>query len=339
MSPRAYRLALLVLLGMVVTHTPAWSDAVNGGFESGNLGGWTVEFTNVSEDGSGNRVFGTWSTTQPSGHPGARVIDGTEAPLPVVGSLVPYCDGFMAQINDPLGGSHATRIRQSIAITSNDLYCGAIKVRWGALLQVGGHHTDQQQAFFQIDIKVNGSVVETFAANSNDASVANGWTIVNDYVYTSGTFVHRLDKVDVGDDVEVIMMVADCTLNGHGGCAFIDCVTLDAPCGRSCPLSDPIPQPSIPNVFTPNGDGVNDIWKINNTQKICLIHIDIFDRFGLKVFTADKGLAYSGDNWSGWNGKINNTGADVTDGVYDYVVTAKNCADTETWTGTISIFR
>ena len=133
----AFRLrlaGLLIVLASALSHAPAHGDAVNGGFESGNFNGWTVEFTDVSSDlHNGKRVFGTWTTSLPEGHPGAKVIDGTEDSIHVVGSLAPYCDGFMAKINDEFRNNHATRIRQTITIGSNDVNCSAIKVRWGAL--------------------------------------------------------------------------------------------------------------------------------------------------------------------------------------------------------------
>jgi gliding motility-associated-like protein len=75
------------------------------------------------------------------------------------------------------------------------------------------------------------------------------------------------------------------------------------------------PQDSIniPNVFTPNGDGVNDIFKIYNTGYTSL-HCEIFNRWGIKVYEWD---SLSG----GWNGKINDTFA--SDGVYFYTVKAE----------------
>ena len=79
------------------------------------------------------------------------------------------------------------------------------------------------------------------------------------------------------------------------------------------------PSKSIPNAFTPNGDGENDIFKFIKGQEpksMRIIKIQIFDRAGQKVYS------YSGDYkaWQGWNGKVNNTGVDCTSGVYSYVV-------------------
>ncbi|MDQ2177426.1 gliding motility-associated C-terminal domain-containing protein [Marinifilum sp. D714] len=70
----------------------------------------------------------------------------------------------------------------------------------------------------------------------------------------------------------------------------------------------------VPNVFTPNGDGRNDIWKVK-TQSLFLesFHAIVFNRWGRVVY-----------EWrnpeDGWNGKVN--GKMATPGTYFYVITA-----------------
>ena len=86
------------------------------------------------------------------------------------------------------------------------------------------------------------------------------------------------------------------------------------------------PYKSIPNAFTPNGDGENDIFKFIKGQEpksMRTIKIQIFDRSGHRVYS------YSGDYkaWQGWNGKVNNEGAECTAGVYTYVVSGTGWDD------------
>ncbi|WP_171595770.1 gliding motility-associated C-terminal domain-containing protein [Marinifilum caeruleilacunae] len=70
----------------------------------------------------------------------------------------------------------------------------------------------------------------------------------------------------------------------------------------------------VPNVFTPNGDGRNDVWRIK-TQSLFLesFHAIVFNRWGRVVY-----------EWKnpedGWNGKVN--GKMATPGTYFYVITA-----------------
>ncbi|MES2515494.1 MAG: gliding motility-associated C-terminal domain-containing protein [Bacteroidota bacterium] len=71
---------------------------------------------------------------------------------------------------------------------------------------------------------------------------------------------------------------------------------------------------TIPNVFTPNGDGRNDIFTFNAIN-IGDIAFTVFDRWGLKMFeTTDVGNVK-------WDGK-NKGGSTVTDGTYFYIVKA-----------------
>lgn len=68
----------------------------------------------------------------------------------------------------------------------------------------------------------------------------------------------------------------------------------------------------IPNVFTPNGDGANSLFKVKVTN-YKNYHIIIYDRWGLKLFeSTDVNLH--------WNGKPNNTGSDCPVGTYFYVI-------------------
>lgn len=68
----------------------------------------------------------------------------------------------------------------------------------------------------------------------------------------------------------------------------------------------------INNAFTPNGDGINDVWKIENIDQMERVSIQIVDRNGAKVFestTPDK---------SEWDGKMN--GRALPTSTYWYVV-------------------
>jgi gliding motility-associated-like protein len=67
----------------------------------------------------------------------------------------------------------------------------------------------------------------------------------------------------------------------------------------------------IPNIFTPNSDGNNDLWKITTTG-VKELTCEIYDRWGLKIATFD-------GTTSGWDGKTKN-GKLAPDGTYFYVV-------------------
>jgi gliding motility-associated-like protein len=69
--------------------------------------------------------------------------------------------------------------------------------------------------------------------------------------------------------------------------------------------------PSIPNAFTPNNDGKNDLFKILYKGDIVLKEFSIYNRYGQQVFTTT-------DVLQGWNGQFN--GKDELMGVYYYFI-------------------
>jgi gliding motility-associated-like protein len=74
-------------------------------------------------------------------------------------------------------------------------------------------------------------------------------------------------------------------------------------------------NPVIPNAFSPNGDGINDVWKIDYLDSYQGATVDIFNRYGQKVFSS---LGYSNP----WNGKYN--GKTLPVGTYYYIINPKN---------------
>jgi len=75
-------------------------------------------------------------------------------------------------------------------------------------------------------------------------------------------------------------------------------------CVGNCPVYE------LPNAFTPNGDGQNDIFKPFQSRFIERVDFKVYNRWGQVVFTTtDPNL-----NWTGHN----NAGAELSDGVYYY---------------------
>ena len=67
----------------------------------------------------------------------------------------------------------------------------------------------------------------------------------------------------------------------------------------------------MPNAFTPNGDNVNDVYRIPPGVSITLNEFSIFDRWGNKVFTTK-------DITQGWNGTLK--GSKSPNGVYTFMI-------------------
>ncbi|RPH32757.1 MAG: hypothetical protein EHM93_07980 [Bacteroidales bacterium] len=71
---------------------------------------------------------------------------------------------------------------------------------------------------------------------------------------------------------------------------------------------------SFGNVFSPNDDGINDVWEVPKDYLFPDLNIEIFNRWGARVWSA------SGDKAAkGWNGRTDN-GKELPIGTYYYVV-------------------
>ncbi len=92
------------------------------------------------------------------------------------------------------------------------------------------------------------------------------------------------------------------------GCDFlIDTLSRDVAIEITTPTYDPF----TPNVFSPNGDGKNDVYKMPEWQHdrcFDVMHVEIYNRWGLKVFETDDPLFR-------WNG-TDKDGADLNAGTY-----------------------
>lgn len=76
----------------------------------------------------------------------------------------------------------------------------------------------------------------------------------------------------------------------------------------------------IPNIFTPNGDGLNDVWEFQNVNNRNL-KVVIFNRWGAVI--------------ANWKGNQPWDGGNLENGMYYYVVETAE----ETYRGTVSILR
>ena len=103
----------------------------------------------------------------------------------------------------------------------------------------------------------------------------------------------------------------------------------------------------FPNVITPNGDGINDVWAIENLNTNVNPEdpdgyrnnrLQIFDRWGKKVYDAKNYDTYAKDGTI-YPGLQVFDGSGLTDGVYYYSFQYKGKAKTITFNGSITIVR
>jgi len=117
-----------------------------------------------------------------------------------------------------------------------------------------------------------------------------------------------------------------CVLSDNGGCPAKACITISVTCETDNDYS-------VPNAFSPNGDGNNDKFCLQGWSG-CLAEFSvlIFNRWGEKVFeSADAGFC--------WDGLYKNIPLDPD--VFVYVIRAKKTSRTEPITkkGNITLLR
>jgi gliding motility-associated-like protein len=93
-------------------------------------------------------------------------------------------------------------------------------------------------------------------------------------------------------------------VTGIGGCSISDNIFIKV-----------LKNPVIPNAFSPNGDGINDLWIIQYLDSYQGATVDVFNRYGQKVYSS---LGYANP----WNGKYN--GKTLPVGTYYYIINPKN---------------
>ena len=209
MHNRMFKLASVALaLGLGVS---AQAGFINGGFETGDFTGWTLE--HGFNGGANNFV------------PSAGTVDAIVVTPAYVDPYSPY-DGVInetrtARINDFANGNEATRISQTGIMLAGET---DVFINWAAVMEDPGHPSGQDP-FFSIVVNVNGVLA---GSESHSAGVGVGWTAGPAFggpngstvFYKSGQF--HLSGLNAGDSVQVVMTVLDCSQTGHSGWAYLD---------------------------------------------------------------------------------------------------------------------
>ncbi len=104
------------------------------------------------------------------------------------------------------------------------------------------------------------------------------------------------------------------------GCAAQDSVTINI-----------IPDLDIPSGFTPNDDGMNDVWVLENAELYPSLVVEIYNRWGELLYRADRGYLRP------WDGTYN--GSPVPIGTYYYIIEIKEPNFEATVNGPLTILR
>ncbi len=147
--------------------------------------------------------------------------------------------------------------------------------------------------------KLQDSVVVTNASDLNTADgsailIASGGTGTYNYDWSNGNISADNLNLQVGTYYYTITDANNCTVS--------DSVVIDAN------EYDVV----IYNTFTPNGDGVNDVWNIKNINYFPKATVKIYSQWGNQVFSSEEGYPKA------WDGT--NNGKELPAGTYYYII-------------------
>jgi len=142
-------------------------------------------------------------------------------------------------------------------------------------------------------------------ASTPDNNPAYQWQVNSINVGTnSQTFGST--SLGEGDVVTCILISnAKCLINPD---ALSNAITISLSPASACIIS-------IPNTFTPNGDGINDLWNITALQGYPTCTVNIYNRYGTLVYNS---IGYP----KAWDGNYNGSALPV--GTYYYIIDLKN---------------
>ncbi|MEI6313082.1 MAG: gliding motility-associated C-terminal domain-containing protein, partial [Bacteroidota bacterium] len=195
---------------------------------------------------------------------------------------------------------------------------------------------------------------------SSDTSVTNNYTNTFgcDSLYQLNIIVYPLPTVNAGNDTTItaansailiasgaanytwnnatigavnIVSPSESTIYIVTGTDVNNCSNVDSVNVNIIPIDDSI-SIAIPSAFTPNGDGLNDIYKILATKNLSLKSFAIFNRWGELVFKTN-------DINTGWDGRYK--GREQPIGTFVYYIEALKISSKDNYniTGTVTLIR
>lgn len=268
----------------------------NGDFESRTMDNWYIHHGYVSVKSGKKKRKISWNMVADE-QPPTVIVDNTST-LPQQANPIPPFEGSaMLRLNDLVGGQHVTCVHQDVTLPEGfSSACGYISFSWGALLG-GSSHSEIQRPKFSLVIRRKHKRrwrdflrVEYVAPSEG----GDGWVDVRAageseaIWFKQGSEQRSLYGLQGGDMIRVRFVAEDCTDGGHGGAGFIDNVKIVDGCVPGSPVSTALPPFYFPNTFTPNDDGVNDVWGLSGVSGACIIKFCVFDRWGDEVYSDTK---------------------------------------------------
>lgn len=216
----------------------------------------------------------------------SATVNLIQMPVVNLGPDVSICDGASVTLTAPVIGQWNTgAVTNSIQVTTAGKY--SVTVHVGACVTSDSIDVRvKPKPIAKLPIEIKGCLGTLVTINASNA-------VNTSYMWSTG---ETTPMIEVGDFGEYTVTTSnDCgSVSNTTNVRFEDCTYAIY----------------IPNTFTPDNDGINEVWKLStyNIQKLTL---QIFNRWGDTVFVTQ-------DLNPIWNGTVNGGGYYATDGVYSY---------------------
>jgi len=230
-SMKKTRLALAISL---MAAGPAFGATfVNGGFELGNLNGWTegggcwganvcTSVYNPVLNTPGDGSLLPTAAVYVGGTPNNTVVGvGTD---PITGAATVYNGSYAVRVNDSINDWSVSTISQSVTnYTDNFIYFA-----WNAVLE-SSHGLDDSD-YFSLVLRDDTTGTDVVSRSYSSAGSVGGgtsgvtWTTYGSW-FSSGWVIEQIDVAGlglVGHDFTLSLLASDCPYGGHAGYVYLD---------------------------------------------------------------------------------------------------------------------
>ena len=151
--------------------------------------------------------------------------------------------------------------------------------------------------------------------------------ITQEYVYITDTLIEYVNIYEIDTIVEYIADTLEIEVIEYVFLTDTITETIEVDCNTSLPCNELIIDECwpwsifIPNVFTPNNDGINDIWQV-------ILDLDCWVDIEFKIYNRWGGLVFEGfgddyNSYPYWDGSMQGGPSYVADGIYVYTFYAR----------------
>lgn len=213
-------------------------------------------------------------------------VNLVQMPVVNLGPDIAICDGTIASLNIPVNGQWSTGVfTNSIQVTTGGTYYATVNV--GSCVASDTIQVRiKPRPIANLPVQVVGCLEGTVGINAENV-------VNSSYLWSTGETTPIIEVADFG--TYTVTTYNDCgSATDSARAYFQDCTYAIY----------------IPNTFTPDNDGINEVWKLS-TYNVKKLTLRIFNRWGDAIFITH-------DLNPIWTGEVNNGDFYARDGVYSY---------------------